>query len=70
MEAAAWRMQGATAPEAAWKPERVAADLDLSKRLIVILDAEKGITGGPFAAQPPPAEGTASCNHLTFIMLD
>ena len=48
-------LQGPTAPFACWKAERVAADLDLSRRLAVNLDAEKGIAQGPFAEQAPSA---------------
>ena len=42
-------------PEAAWKPKRVASDLQLSKKLLRKLDAELGITDGPFAPEEPAA---------------
>lgn len=39
-----------TAPALLWKPERVAADLKLSRQLIEKLDKEKGITSNPLIA--------------------
>lgn len=39
-----------TAPALLWKPERVAADLKLSRQLIEKLDQEKGITSNPLIA--------------------
>lgn len=38
------------APALLWKPERVAADLKLSRQLIEKLDEEKGITSNPLIA--------------------
>lgn len=38
------------APALLWKPERVAADLKLSRQLIEKLDEEKGIAGNPLIA--------------------
>ena len=54
--AAAILGQAATSEAACWKPERVAVDLDLSRRLAAVLDAEKGISDSPFAASVPAAE--------------
>ena len=44
----------AQVPEAAWKPERVASDLQLSRKLLRKLDLELSITDGPFAAEEAP----------------
>ena len=61
--------QGA-APVLCWKPERVAGDLELSGRLMLQLDQEKGVEGNPLAhpssdAAGAPAEpyieGTSNC---------
>ena len=38
------------APALLWKPERVAADLKLSRQLIEKLDEEKGIISNPLIA--------------------
>ena len=38
------------APALLWKPERVAADLKLSRQLIEKLDEEKGIASNPLIA--------------------
>jgi hypothetical protein len=38
-----------TAPDLCWLPIRIAADSHLSKRLITLLDREKGISPSPFA---------------------
>ena len=38
------------APALLWKPERVAADLKLSRQLIKKLDKEKGIASNPLIA--------------------
>ena len=40
------------AHEVCWKPERVATDLELSKELILKLDAEKGISVNELVEQP------------------
>jgi len=37
------------APDLCWLPTRIAADSHLSKRLITLLDREKGIIPSPFA---------------------
>ena len=53
----------ATAPVLCWKPERVAADLELSGRLMLQLDQEKGVEGNPLAT--PPADPAGSLAVLT-----
>ncbi len=45
------------APALCWKPERVAADLELSGRLVLQLDQEKGVEGHPLAAPPAALPG-------------
>ncbi len=52
-------MQAPTAPEAAWKAERILTDLKLTQQLRKKLDAEKGIgvkAPAAEAAKPAPAE--------------
>ena len=46
------------APALLWKPERVAADLKLSRQLIEKFDQEKGITSNPLIAADK-LDGTA-----------
>ena len=40
-----------------WKPERVAGDLELSGRLMLQLDQEKGVEGNPLAYPSADAAG-------------
>lgn len=52
----------ATAPAILWKPERIAADLKLSRQLIEKLDKEKGIISNPLIAADK-LEGTPAGEH-------
>ena len=55
------------APALLWKPERVAADLKLSRQLIEKLDEEKGITSNPLvAADQLNGTSTGVCLWLKF----
>lgn len=54
------------APALLWKPERVAADLKLSRQLIEKLDEEKGIVSNPLIAADQ-LNGTAGNCHLLTI---
>lgn len=45
------------APELLWRPERVAADYKRARKLMVVLDHEKDITGNPLL---PPAAAAAA----------
>ena len=54
--------QAKTVPEASWKAGRVAADIALSKDLMLKLDAEKGVASNPLeaqAAKEPATEAAA-----------
>ena len=68
-------LQGSAAPVASWTSARVAADLALSKDLMLKLDAEKGIEQSAFAPQlqQAPAEtgatqGVALGTHLATLI--
>ena len=50
------------APALLWKPERVAADLKLSRQLIKKLDKEKGIASNPLIAADELEAATTGAN--------
>lgn len=52
--------QGAVAMEVMWKPERVLADLELSRQLMEKLDGEKGIQSNPLKPPAPQPDGDAA----------
>ena len=56
-------------PEASWKPERIASDLQLSRKLVKKLDEELGVADSPFAPAAPdtaqPAASEALADTLT-----
>ena len=60
-----------TAPAILWKPERIAADLKLSRQLIEKLDKEKGILSNPLIAadklEETPAGVLLLCIHLQTV---
>ena len=53
-----------TAPALLWKPERVAADLKLSRQLIEKLDQEKGIISNPLIAADELNGTPTGSNHI------
>jgi len=59
----------AAAPALCWKPERVAADLELSGRLVLQLDQEKGVEGNPLAAPPAALPGAPRAPPLFFFQI-
>ncbi len=56
------------APALLWKPERVAADLKLSRQLIEKLDQEKGITSNPLIAADE-LSGTPTGKLLKLLLM-
>ena len=54
-----------TAPAILWKPERIAADLKLSRQLIEKLDKEKGILSNPLIAADKLEEAPAGVLQLS-----
>ncbi len=59
-----------TAPALLWKPERVAADLKLSRQLIEKLDQEKGITSNPLIAADELDGTPTGRKHTTTSCMD
>ena len=55
-------------PAASWKAERLESDLDLSKQLIIKLDAEKNIDSNPLIQSEAAAihAATGTC-HIAVI---
>ena len=58
------------APALLWKPERVAADLKLSRQLIEKLDKEKGIASNPLiAADQLNGAPSGTSLHFSFSLI-